>query len=59
MESSEDKIDIQLADAAKKDIEKHGTVSWKDLKEELNLCSTKSNSPQKHKKTLEKSPENS
>jgi hypothetical protein len=56
LEALEDEIDIKLADAAKKESEESGTVSWEDIKQEMNLCSTKSNSPRKLKKTSAESP---
>lgn len=59
LEALEDSRDIQLADAARKDIEANGTVSWENIKKELNLCNTQSNSLAQQKKTSKKSPENS
>lgn len=37
LQALEDKIDFEEAKKALKDIEKHGTVSWEELKRQLNL----------------------
>jgi hypothetical protein len=59
LEALEDDLDIKLVEEAKKESEELGAISWENIKQEMGLCPTQSNSHLKRKKISEKSPKSS